>query len=244
MISNLLFDFGATLDGPLHWLDRFLAQYREAGLDITRGQLDPAFDHATQAGYRAIKVVRRFELLDLVRFLAGNQMEFLAHDGPDELRVRLASMDSGRRHRMVEQITAGFVKATREGLESSRAVLKTLRPRFRIGVVSNFYGNLDRILEEAGMRKIVEAVADSTLVGVFKPEPGIFEAALRMLRAAQGETAMIGDSRDKDCAPAARLGLRTVWYRANNSVHPDRGPEAIEPDFTISSLDEVATLQW
>jgi hypothetical protein len=40
-ITALLFDFGGTLDGPAHWLDRFLASYRNAGIDISRADLDP-----------------------------------------------------------------------------------------------------------------------------------------------------------------------------------------------------------
>ena len=50
MISALFFDFGGTLDGPLHWLDRFLVQYRAAGANLSREQLDRAFEHATKAG--------------------------------------------------------------------------------------------------------------------------------------------------------------------------------------------------
>ena len=83
MVSALLFDFGGTLDGPLHWLDRFLGEYRAVGIEITREELDRAFEHATQAGYRAGRVIRRFEMVDLVRFLVGNQVEFLAHQGPE-----------------------------------------------------------------------------------------------------------------------------------------------------------------
>src|SRR5215469_5958389 len=142
MISALLFDFGGTLDGPLHWLDRFLVQYQAAGIEISRDELDRAFDQATAAGYRATKVVQRFGTTDLVRFLVGNQIEFLAHHGAEPLRSSLG-LDSRARHRMNEQITAGFVKATKEGLDANRGVLKELKQRFRLGIVSNFYGNLD-----------------------------------------------------------------------------------------------------
>src|SRR5215467_6535596 len=127
MISVLLFDFGGTLDGPLHWLDRFLAQYRAAGMEISRDELDHAFDHATAAGYRATKVVQRFGMMELVRFQVGNQIEFLAHRGSGPACGALAALDSRARHRIVEQITAGFVKVTKDGLEANRFVLKELK---------------------------------------------------------------------------------------------------------------------
>ena len=50
-----------------------------------------------------------------------------------------------------------------------------------MGIVSNFYGNLDRILEEAKLDRLFAAVADSSRIGIFKPDAGIFEAALKKL---------------------------------------------------------------
>lgn len=73
-ITTLLFDFGGTLDGSAHWLDRFLLSYRAAGIEIPRTDLDIAFDHATRIGYGATRVVSRFGMTDLVRFLVGHQL--------------------------------------------------------------------------------------------------------------------------------------------------------------------------
>jgi FMN phosphatase YigB (HAD superfamily) len=241
MLSALLLDFGGTLDGPLHWLDRFLGEYRAVGIEITREELDCAFEHATQAGYRAGRVIRRFGMVDLVRFLVGNQVEFLTHSGPQRLRERFVSGDAKGRHLTVERVTAGFVGATREGLDANRGVLKALKQRFRIGVVSNFYGNLDRILKEAGMAKMIDSITDSSEVGIFKPQPGIFEAALRGLGVPPAAAAMVGDSPDKDCVPAHRLGLTTVWYRARGSGD---GRQCASADYTIASLAELESIRW
>ena len=244
MISALLFDFGGTLDGPLHWLDRFLVQYRAAGIEISRDELDDAFDHATAAGYRAAKVVQRFGMTDLVRFLVGNQMEFLVQRGAEPLRGSLAGLDSRARHRVVEQITAGFVKDTKQGMEANCSVLKDLKRRFRLGVISNFYGNLDRILDEAGMAKLIDTIADSSRVGSFKPDARIFETAIRALGVKPADAAMVGDSLGKDCAPARKLGLKTVWYRSDASTHPANDADPSVADFTIASLAELAEIRW
>jgi FMN phosphatase YigB (HAD superfamily) len=243
MITALLFDFGGTLDGPKHWLDRFLVHYRAAGIDIERSELDPAFEHATRIGYKAGRVVQRFGLVDLVRFLAGNQVEFLARSGPQPIRERMAADGPQGRHRAVEQITAGFVEETRAGLAQSRTVLAGLRPRFRLGIVSNFYANLDRVIAEARLANLVDATVDSNRVGVFKPEPGIFEAALRAIGAAARDAAMVGDSLDKDCRPARALGLTTVWFNAGGArIAESAGKQAA--DFTIADLEELKALEW
>jgi FMN phosphatase YigB (HAD superfamily) len=238
-ITALLFDFGGTLDGSAHWLDRFLASYRAAGVEISRAELDPAFEHATRIGYGATRVVARFGLTDLVRFLVGHQFEFLRKSGPDALRKVLDDSGAAGRHRLVEHVTNSFVRETSAGLAHSRDVIGPLKGRFKLGIVSNFYGNLDRILVEAKLDRFFAAVADSSRLGIFKPEAGIFEDALKKLRCAPESAAMIGDSLAKDCAPARKLGMRTVWLLTVPHGGDDPGA-----DFTIQSIDEVAQIQW
>lgn len=242
-ISAILFDFGGTLDGPVHWLDRFLARYRGAGIEIIRAELDPAFDSATRIGYGATKIVTRFGLTDLVRFLVGHQFEYLRQGGPAKVRAILEEGGAKGRHRIVEAITTSFVSETIAGLEHSREVMAALSGRFKLGVVSNFYGNLDRVLADAHLERHFAAVVDSSRVGIFKPEPGIYDNALKKLRTGPAETAMVGDSLTKDCAPAKTLGLRTVWLRADSSRPIPEGADAIA-DVTIGSIDEVARIQW
>ncbi len=239
-ITALLFDFGGTLDGPMHWLDRFLANYRAAGIEISRDELDPAFEHATRTAYGATRVVTRFGLTDLVRFLVGHQFEYLRKSGPQPLRVRLNDAGASGRHRFVEQVTNSFVRETSAGLVHSREAIGPLRSRFKMGVVSNFYGNLDRVLAEAKLDRVFAAVVDSSRVGIFKPEVGIYETALKKIQCRAESTAMIGDSLGKDCAPAHKLGMRTVWLRTGSQ----NGADADAADITIRSIDEVAQIQW
>jgi FMN phosphatase YigB (HAD superfamily) len=239
-ITALLFDFGGTLDGPAHWLDRFLGSYRAAGVDISRAELDPAFDHATRTGYGATRIVARFGMTDLVRFLVGHQFEYLRKSGPEQLRATLDASGAGGRHRFVEAVTNSFVRETSAGLAHSRDILGPLKSRFKMGVVSNFYGNLDRVLEEAKLDRFFTTVADSSRVGIFKPDAGIFEAAMKKLQCTPESVAMIGDSLGKDCAPARKLGMRTVWL----CTEPRGGEDSAAADVTIRNIDEVAQIQW
>ncbi|MGH7249239.1 MAG: HAD family hydrolase [Pseudomonadota bacterium] len=245
MITTLLFDFGSTLDGPDYWLDRFAAQYCAAEMPITRMELDPAYAHARKATERAKRAVERFGFTELVRMLVGQQIEFLAEAGPAAIGAMLQALDARGRYRAVERITMLFVEDSRRGMERSRAVLAALKARYRIGVVSNWYGNLERIIAEAGMAKLVGAVADSARLGFRKPDPRIFQAALKSLGAAPADSAMVGDSLEKDCAPAHALGLKTVWY------HPVSGAGAVNAnraeyssvDYTVANLEELVELK-
>ena len=239
-ISTLLFDFGGTLDGPAHWLDRFLLSYRAAGIAITRTELDPAFDHATRTGYGATRIVARFGMTDLVRFLVGHQFEYLRKSGPEPLRAILDDSGAAGRHRFVEAVTNSFVRETSAGLAQSRDIVGPLKSRFKLGIVSNFYGNLDRVLEEAKLDGFFAVVADSSRIGIFKPEAGIFEAALKKIQCVPESAAMIGDSLAKDCAPARKLGMRTIWL----CTEPRGDEDSSVADVRIRSIDEVPQIQW
>lgn len=76
---------------------------------------------------------------------------------------------------------AGFVRASQTGLEESRVVLARLRHRVAMGVISNFYGNVHRILEEARLAPLLTTIVDSGVVGFKKPDPAIFALAVQRL---------------------------------------------------------------
>ncbi len=243
--STILLDFGGTLDCPSHWLDRFLRHYRAAGVEIEREELNPAFDHATRTGYAAGQPIQRFGLGDLVRFLVGNQFEYLRRGGPAPLRARLEIMTPRERLSLAEKIRGSFLGETVKGLAHSREILGCLRGQYRLGVVSNWYGNLDVVIEEAGMARLVDAVIDSARVGRFKPDPAIFMTALKDLHVPAAEAVMVGDSLEKDCVPARRVGMRTVLLRVPGPAAAGANSRACHiPDYIIGSLDELVEFRW
>ncbi len=142
---------------------------------------------------------------------------------------------------LTRRISGAFVEESLVGLARSRAVLATLRPKLQIGVVSNFYGNLERILHDAGFTPLVAAIADSGRLALYKPDPGIYWAALATLAVPATDAIMVGDSLDKDCAPARALGMRTVWLRHQDAPPADDQARS-HADFTIASLDELNDL--
>jgi len=237
----ILFDFGGTLDYPLHWLDRFLAHYRAAGVSIGRSELDRAFSKATQMAYRAGIQRHDCNLAETVSFLVVNQIDELRRNGQAPLIAIIDKCD-GSNGALARQITSAFVAESVLGLGRSRRVLSSLAGRFKIGVVSNFYGNLDRVLAEAGIAVMLDTVVDSTCLGIYKPDERIFETALKALEVAPADALMVGDSLEKDCAPARRLGMRTAWLRHSETA--TRHPNSQLADFTLDSLEGLENLEW
>jgi len=239
----LLLDFGGTLDVPRHWLDRFVDHYRAAGLVLDRGRLDPAFSHATALGYRNTSVLRGYALAEMVEYLVGHQLVWLAEFGaPDLPKSRLAS--ASERRELSRSISAGFVAESLATIATTRELLGLLHDRYRIAIVSNFYGNLPVVLEQCGFDRLIDVVVDSSAAGIFKPDAGIFMIALRELGVAPRDAAMVGDSLDKDLAPARRLGMRTVWLRTAAAPEEETESADAPADYVIGSIGQLRDLVW
>jgi putative hydrolase of the HAD superfamily len=76
-----------------------------------------------------------------------------------------------------------------------------------LGVVSNSEGTIEAMLEDVGLRRYFDAVIDSTVVGVSKPDPRIFRLALERLGVAPSDAIMVGDSPTGDITGARAAGV-------------------------------------
>jgi putative hydrolase of the HAD superfamily len=88
-----------------------------------------------------------------------------------------------------------------------------------------------RLLDRTGLLDLLEVLAFSDEVGVPKPEPRIFEAALGPLGTAPAAALHVGDLRRTDVAGARRLGMRSVRIRD----HFDDPSEHAEADHVADS---------
>jgi putative hydrolase of the HAD superfamily len=109
----------------------------------------------------------------------------------------------------------------------ARQVIKLLRPRFRLAVVSNFDGRLRPILANLGVDKFFEHTVISSEVGADKPDAWIFERALELIGVAAAEAMHVGDDPARDWQGAAAAGLHSFpLHRPQNSLRDL--PAAIE----------------
>ena len=92
-----------------------------------------------------------------------------------------------------------------------RPALAALRGAgLRLAVVSNWDERLPRLLAALGLAGHFEAVVVSAEVGVEKPHPRIFEAALERLGLAADEVVHVGDHEVEDVEGARAVGLRAL----------------------------------
>jgi putative hydrolase of the HAD superfamily len=109
----------------------------------------------------------------------------------------------GRMHRE-RHLWSSVAESSAEALERLR------RAGLKLGVVSNSDGRVEQALDAAGLRQYFDVVIDSALVGVEKPDPRIFHAALDALGISAEETLYVGDLYEIDVLGARAAGLEAV----------------------------------
>ncbi len=83
---------------------------------------------------------------------------------------------------------------------------------FRVAIMGNQPASREAELRALGVKAEVMAMSDQ--MGVGKPDPAFFAAALRLMGdAPPGRVAYVGDRVDNDVVPAAEAGMRAVWLR-------------------------------
>jgi len=80
----------------------------------------------------------------------------------------------------------------------------------RLAVISNAAGNVAELLADHQLAPLFDAIIDSAIVGVEKPDPAIFELALRQLGVAAAESIHVGDLPAVDVKGAQSVGIEAV----------------------------------
>jgi putative hydrolase of the HAD superfamily len=89
-----------------------------------------------------------------------------------------------------------------------------------LGIVSNFDSRIYVVLSALELAEFFSSVTISTEVGVAKPDPQVFVAALQKHNCSPEEAWHIGDSFKEDYEGAKAAGLRAIWLKRNSVSVP------------------------
>jgi putative hydrolase of the HAD superfamily len=235
-----LFDFGGTLDANgVAWKERFYAYYRAEGLDIAADGFESSFFAADDA--LVGRLAPATDLAGTVHALVANIEAELARRG---VPVDKAGIPNGRNNGdRAMRVASRFLVEASAAFARNRPVLETLGKRYRLGIVSNFYGNLEAVCQSAGLASLFAALVDSHCVGAEKPEPAIFHAAFKKLRAKSETTVFVGDSLRRDCEGARRAGMRFVWM-VPQGVQAAEARASVRPlvEHVVAELRDLMTI--
>ena len=119
----------------------------------------------------------------------------------------------------------------------SEVVLRRLREMgLKPYVVSNWDVLLVEVLKDLGWMRYFDGVIGSGVVGVEKPDPRIFEEALRVGGVGRARAIHVGNDPISDIRGASEVGIDTVLVDRGGNI------EAPEATFAIPDLDGLPSL--
>lgn len=216
MIQALVFDFGGTLDGNgIHWLERTYQFIHRHHPEITREAFDAA-DRETILEFAFEKSPDEVSYQDGTMLPVGlvatnvKAANYTLRETVDAIATGIFKRLT-LTHQLKDEYVEWFCKGASEHLTENRAWLKKLCNNYKLGVISNNFGNTRGWCDEYNLTSLFDVIIDSTVFGKIKPDPSIFEAALSELGVNPEEAIYVGDSYTADMVGAKRVGMWTAW---------------------------------
>ena len=214
----ILFDFGGCLDSDgEHSRDLFLSQFKKFNIIESNEDLKRFQETYSAVDKKVISesLVKNSLLLHMNEVMCKHIAFFL--DKFDEKKINLAA-------KAITDKQSHYIKR-------NKSIIEKLSKQFNLGIISNFSGNLEIILDEFKIKNYFKFVIDSYYVGMSKPDHRIFELALSFCNTPASKTCFIGDNLNNDIYPAKTLGMKTILIGKKDLN--------LEADYRINSLEEL-----
>ena len=204
MIKGIIFDYGGTLDSRgVHWSEVLWQGFLHAEIPVTKEAFREAYVEAERALARERIILPGDNFHALLHKKVTLEVSYLTH----------LSADDEKRQQWVNQVADYCDKAARDCIDEARPMLEQLHNRYPMMLVSNFYGNIDEVLRDYGIRHLFKGIIESAVVGVRKPNPTLFRLGVDALELNSEDVLVVGDSLRKDIEPAEKLGCQVLWLK-------------------------------
>ncbi|RTY88492.1 YjjG family noncanonical pyrimidine nucleotidase [Flavobacterium sp. GT3R68] len=108
-------------------------------------------------------------------------------------------------------------------LDGAIELLNYLQPKYKLHIITNGFDEIQKNkLDNSNISHYFQTVTNSEMVGVKKPNPIIFEYALKKAQAKKENSIMIGDCIEADVQGALEFGLDAILFKENGlQIDPD-----------------------
>ena len=224
-----IFDYGGTLDTRgNHWGRVIWHAYERADIPVSWEQYREAYVYAERTLGRNPIVTPTWTFKKLLDVKLRLQMEYLFTKGYWTADKKLFTTTQ-------LSLLDDLYTQVREVTAESRQVLEQIN--MPMVLVSNFYGNINVVLQEFRMAHLFQQVIESAVVGIRKPDARIFALGIEALQLKPEEVTVVGDSISKDIVPARSLGCHTVWFKGES--WDDKVEDETIPDRIITHLQQL-----
>ncbi len=112
--------------------------------------------------------------------------------------------------------------------------LEYLKSKYKLHIITNGFQEVQNVkMKASDLNKYFTTIVTSEEAGIKKPNPAIFQYALKKAGAAVFESLMVGDDPDVDILGAKQMGMDQVLF------DPNAGFVVNQATYYISCLDEM-----
>jgi len=138
-------------------------------------------------------------------------------------------------HRLLEERAGGprprlheAWRARQHTIAENVALVRALRPAYRVGILSNSDRSLrERLRDGLGIHDLFDAVVCSAEAGMAKPEPAIYRLAAGRLGLAP-EACVFVDDHEPNVVAAEQVGMRALLFRVDRGHDLGAGLAALD----------------
>lgn len=118
-------------------------------------------------------------------------------------------------------------------IDGTIELLEYLKPKYELHIITNGFEEVQNLkLQKSKIAAYFDVIITSESVGVKKPNPKVFEFALKEANIAAENAIMIGDSLEADIEGSVAVGMEAIHLNLNKKV--------VEGSFTsVKSLLEI-----
>lgn len=204
-IKGIIFDYGGTLDtNSRHWSAVLWSKYEEYHVPVGKADFREAYVYGERTLARIPLVKSEDNFHDVLLIKTKLQMEYLIERGKLELTDTME---------YAVKIADSCYQYVLNVLEKTRPVVQSLSRKYKLVLVSNFYGNIRSVLKDFELDDFFSDIIESSVVGVCKPDPAIYRLGVEVLKLPAENVLVVGDSFSKDMVPAKTVGCKVAWLK-------------------------------
>lgn len=231
-VKGIIFDYGGTIDSNgTHWAEVLWQAYQDAQVPVSKAEFREAYVYTER--YLAVNPIVKpdHHFGDLLKIKVDLQLNNLITSGKLEEsdKIKMFSL----------AISTQCYNFAKDIINKEIQILEVLKAKYPMVLVSNFYGNVQAVLEDFGLLRFFDKIIESAVVGVRKPDPAIFGLGVQELGLPGENIVVIGDSHSKDIVPAMKNGCQTIWLKGPGWGDDEEGATA---DVVITDFMELKSI--
>lgn len=144
-IKGIIFDYGGTIDtNGIHWMELIWESYLHHDIPVSLSDFKEIYIFVEKQLEIRKYIEQDYNFYDVLKTKIGIQIRCLCSRFSCDI-------DESRLLPYSEDIADECYRYVQDVLKDNKPVIRRLSENYKLGIVSNFYGNIDTVLKDFGL---------------------------------------------------------------------------------------------